>query len=347
VAPLSYVEFSATVNAAASGTSAGLAFDYTSANDFLYAAVVAGTNQVVLGHVSLGKWYVDATASATITPGRTYSLLVALNEETSSNVTVVLNGNSVLSYTYNYLVHDGSLGLMAKNGAASFSNLLIRGDDPAYSGGGTPQLAASPAPGSAGPVAVLTSAQLAPVVEAAIERWSALPGMSDEAAILRQVPFEIADLPGLMMGQTIADTIVIDPTAAGYGWFIDATPMQDEEFAGMATGQMRRAIDASPAYGKMDLLTVVMHELGHVLGLGDLDNAGHPDDLMDVALAPGIRRLPGGVVPSTGEANSEVPLLPAGTPTVGPVGLANALPAMSVPRSPAANIAVRRAGRPV
>src|SRR5205823_2865896 len=42
VAPLSYVEYSATVNAGKAGASAGLVFDYTSANDFLYAAVVAG-----------------------------------------------------------------------------------------------------------------------------------------------------------------------------------------------------------------------------------------------------------------------------------------------------------------
>jgi hypothetical protein len=56
VAPLSYVEYSATVNAAKAGTYAGLVFDYTSKDNFLFAAIIPGTNQVVLGHQ---LWKVD------------------------------------------------------------------------------------------------------------------------------------------------------------------------------------------------------------------------------------------------------------------------------------------------
>ncbi len=66
----------------------------------------------------------------TINAGTDYTLLVALSEGTTNSVNVVLNGKSVVSYTYNYLVHDGGLGLLARYGAASFDNLLIRGDDP-------------------------------------------------------------------------------------------------------------------------------------------------------------------------------------------------------------------------
>ena len=40
----------------------------------------------------------------------------------------------------------------------------------------------------------------------------------------------------------------------------------------------------------MDLLTAVMHELGHVLGHNDLDPSSHHDDLMSATLAPGTRR---------------------------------------------------------
>jgi hypothetical protein len=40
----------------------------------------------------------------------------------------------------------------------------------------------------------------------------------------------------------------------------------------------------------MDLLTVLAHELGHLLGLEDLDAHEHEDDLMAALLAPGIRR---------------------------------------------------------
>ncbi len=300
VAPLSYVEYSATVNAGKSGVWAGLVFDYTSANDFLYAAVIAGTNQVVLGHRSYGTWYVDATASANIAAGTDYSLLVALSEGTTNSVNVVLNGKSVVSLTYNYLVHDGGLGLLARNGAASFDNVLLRGDDVAYAGGGTPQLAAAP-PASAA-AAPLTDAELAPVVAAAVERWSAAPGVVGGAALLRRATFAVSDLPGLMVGQTVGNSIVIDPTAAGYGWFVDGTPLDDAEFDASHAAGLLRAPAPSPAAGRMDLLTVVMHELGHLLGRADIDAEVNPTDLMDTTLPAGVRRLPDGLASAPGAA---------------------------------------------
>jgi hypothetical protein len=128
-----------------------------------------------------------------------------------------------------------------------------------------------------------------------VRRWS----LVDPAATgLDEVPFVIADLPGLMIGQTVANTIVIDPTAGGYGWFIDGTSLDDTEF-GKQFGLELQATPASPAAGRMDLLTVVMHELGHVLGLGDLNADAHGDGLMDTALTPGTRRLPAAPAPET------------------------------------------------
>jgi len=40
----------------------------------------------------------------------------------------------------------------------------------------------------------------------------------------------------------------------------------------------------------MDLLTVLTHEMGHVLGLSDLDGQATPDSLMAGTLQPGQRR---------------------------------------------------------
>jgi hypothetical protein len=76
--------------------------------------------------------------------------------------------------------------------------------------------------------------------------------------------------PGIL-GEYAPGTIYLDATADGYGWFMDAT--------------------ASPAANQVDLLTVVMHEMGHALGLPDITT---PDstDLMAQALAAGLRRLP-------------------------------------------------------
>ncbi len=52
-----------------------------------------------------------------------------------------------------------------------------------------------------------------------------------------------------------------------------------------------QAIAGGAADGRMDLLTVMMHELGHVLGLDDLDSLDNHDDLMAETLAIGFRRL--------------------------------------------------------
>jgi hypothetical protein len=56
----------------------------------------------------------------------------------------------------------------------------------------------------------------------------------------------------------------------------------------------------------MDLLTVLTHEMGHVLGLSDLDGQATPDSLMAGTLQPGQRRsvssadlLSGGAVVGT------------------------------------------------
>ena len=64
-------------------------------------------------------------------------------------------------------------------------------------------------------------------------------------------------------------TITVDPTAAGNGWFVDPTPAESSEFFHRA-GPTVRAVAGSAAAGRMDLVTVIAHELGHVLGRDDL-----------------------------------------------------------------------------
>jgi hypothetical protein len=112
---------------------------------------------------------------------------------------------------------------------------------------GSPLLASTSAPGGTA-AASLTTAQLEMVVAEAEAAWGAdFSGFS----------FAIGDLDGQMLGVTGLNAITIDPTAAGWGWTLDG--------------------------GAMDLRTVVLHELGHALGL-DHDEAG----LMGAKLGPGI-----------------------------------------------------------
>jgi hypothetical protein len=117
----------------------------------------------------------------------------------------------------------------------------------------------------------LTTQQLQPVVQAAIASWQAAGASAAQVALLHQVPAHIASLPASHLGEEAEGAIWISPNAAGWGWYTDTSA---------ASGQ---------AFQKMDLLSVVSHELGHVLGLKD----GHDShDVMGETLAPGVRRLP-------------------------------------------------------
>ena len=138
----------------------------------------------------------------------------------------------------------------------------------------------------------MTYVVLALIVDEAIGRWSDSLILDDSVlALLNEVSFKIADLDGLTLGKTIGTTVLIDIDAAGHGWFVDTTPYDDTEFRRQNMDSELLATASSSAYGDMDLLTVVMHEIGHVLGFEDLDPEEYPHDLMSGTLATGVRRL--------------------------------------------------------
>jgi hypothetical protein len=87
-------------------------------------------------------------------------------------------------------------------------------------------------------------------------------------------------------------TVLIDDNGAGYGWYIDAAPGDEEGFVQLIEGGIATAELNSLNAGGMDLLTVVLHELGHTLGLADLDPQLRPHELMTAVLSPGVRRVP-------------------------------------------------------
>ncbi|EHK54092.1 hypothetical protein MAXJ12_26878, partial [Mesorhizobium alhagi CCNWXJ12-2] len=139
---------------------------------------------------------------------------------------------------------------------------------------------------------VLTGDTLDSLIAAAIERWAAT-GLSDEQlAALNAVTFEIADLDGNYLGLAEGNHVRLDDDGNGAGWYVDATPLTDEEFANQSSDTQLLADGTQAPAGQYDLLTTIMHEMGHVLGIGDTYATDLSSTLMYGWLTTGERRLP-------------------------------------------------------
>ncbi|MCM2264708.1 MAG: LEPR-XLL domain-containing protein, partial [Desulfuromonadales bacterium] len=128
----------------------------------------------------------------------------------------------------------------------------------------------------------LTASQLNSLLQQALQNWTVLPLTSEQLQRLDSITVATADLPAGILGEADGYAILVDVNAAGYGWFVDGTPDDDFEFA-LTTDNHLSAVAGSDAYGDIDLLTVLNHEVGHVLGydhdsglavMGDLLGAG-------------------------------------------------------------------------
>ena len=103
------------------------------------------------------------------------------------------------------------------------------------------------------------------------------------------IVFAIEDLDGAALGEAKGFTVTVDINAAGQGWFVDTTPAINEEFTG--EGTTRQAAAGSDAEGDMDLLTVLSHEIGHILGYQHNGSDSRVAALMDEDLTAGERIL--------------------------------------------------------
>jgi subtilisin family serine protease len=139
----------------------------------------------------------------------------------------------------------------------------------------TPQPLVASSLGS-GATETLTLDQVTPILAEALARWQAV---GTDTFVLHGVDLRIADLGGATLGMASGNTIWLDADAAGWGWYVDPTPGDDFEFLMPGNqGEQHR----------MDLLTVLAHEVGHLLGYEH-----EHDGLMAETLSAGTRWTPG------------------------------------------------------
>jgi hypothetical protein len=266
---------------------------------------------------------VSIQPAASVTEGNsgstTMTLTVTLSAPTSSTVTVVYaTANGTATAPSDYVAKTGTLtfvpgvvtqtisitvnGDRTREQSETFSVNVTGATNATVAGGtatvtivnddGAALTASGVAPSTATSVAALGSRQLEAAVALAEAAWIRLRPNADFSG----VSFSIGDLDGALLGVTAGRSITIDSDAAGWGW--------------------RLPLAAGASSMRVDLVTVVMHELGHVLGLD------HDDDgLMAATLAAGapfpLPLTPTGVA-ARGDTLLAVsrPMLRLGAPTL-------------------------------
>ena len=181
---------------------------------------------------------------------------------------------------------DGKAVLVSTTNDFKFVAARFDGDSP---------LLATSLPQHASSVS-LTSAQAQPLLTEAEALWQAA---GVDTSTLGAIDIRIAHLAGAELGlaDEVHHGIWLDDNAAGWGWFVDNTPWDNPNYL-MPSDQV-------PS-DHMDLLTVLEHEVGHLLGFEHAATG-----VMQETLTTGVRELPNGLQPSlwSTEGNESISVL--------------------------------------
>jgi hypothetical protein len=105
-------------------------------------------------------------------------------------------------------------------------------------------------------------------------------------SVLHGVAVGITDLGGTALGLASGNSVWLDDNAVGWGWFVGSTPQSDSEFARRGNQGERN---------RMELLTVLEHEVGHLLGYEH-----GPGGVLQEILGAGTQRTTGPTIGTDG-----------------------------------------------
>jgi hypothetical protein len=92
---------------------------------------------------------------------------------------------------------------------------------------------------------------------AALASWINTTDLNSNAA---GITVNVANLAGAAIGQDTGTNITLDATAAGNGWYINTNPADNSQFLPTSDPNVWIAAPGSAAAGKMDMLSVLLHE---------------------------------------------------------------------------------------
>ena len=217
-----------------------------------------GTQQSDLNNVEIRIEGVSVVAAPT----------TAFNFTTATLLNVVdTNADGLLSIEF--VDAGGSTNLWAINGLDIAEVGMLPATAPLRAASISETL---PASESNDPAEKLTQSQLDSAIQVALEFWQSAGLTASQLTALRNVSFTIEELAAdNALGLAGSSVIKIDDDGSGLGWHTDFTsPVTPSQY---------------------DLATVVAHEMGHILGLGDLDPNLSPSELMTGELQPGERHI--------------------------------------------------------
>jgi len=205
--------------------------------------------------------------------GGTFADLMDPYNHTGGDLVVTLDDTAVNGWIIADAIRIAPMGMLLADdiAPADYAHLdrasLLTGGPSAARAGAFSAAAQPPA---------LTSQDVGPLLAKAVDYWTGIDPSA--AARLEHIEVIVRDLPTsiLGLGSYASPRILLDADAAGRGWSLDA--------AGSATAL------SNPS--RVDLLSVVTHELGHVLGHPDLDPVSHPTHIMSGILPTGLSRVP-------------------------------------------------------